>query len=154
MCWQSFFFARRYSPRWALAPLTTSLLWNLAGGKAQLWDIRPFCNNICSGTPECPEGHNVKIRLPLIIQHLSACLRQMAMSSRQLMTPQIVFKCTTTASFQILTYPRLVVRFLNNILFYGMRLSAPCPTPNQEAQGVSLSLDSTVWPFRHGWPYQ
>jgi hypothetical protein len=34
------------------------------------------------------------------------------------------------------TYPRLVVRFLNNI-FYGMRLSA------KRFQSVSLSVDST-----------
>jgi hypothetical protein len=42
------------------------------------------------------------------------------------------------------------VRFLNKIIFYRMGLLAPCPTPILEAQGVSLSLDSTLWPYQHG----
>jgi hypothetical protein len=44
------------------------------------------------------------------------------------------------------------VRFLNKIIFYRMGFLAPCPTPILEDQGVSLSLDSTLWFYRHGWP--
>jgi hypothetical protein len=47
------------------------------------------------------------------------------------------------------TYPTLIVRFLNR-----MMLLAPCPNPNLEDQGISLSLDSTLRPFRNGWPYR
>jgi hypothetical protein len=36
------------------------------------------------------------------------------------------------------------VWFLNKIIFYSMRLLAPCPTPNLEDQGLSLSPDSTL----------
>jgi hypothetical protein len=43
------------------------------------------------------------------------------------------------------------VRFLNKIIFYRMGLLAPCPTPIVEGQGVSLSLDPTLWPYRHWW---
>jgi hypothetical protein len=32
------------------------------------------------------------------------------------------------------------------------KVLAPCPTPNLEDQGISLSLDSALWPFRHGDP--
>jgi hypothetical protein len=40
--------------------------------------------------------------------------------------------------------PVSTVRFLNKIIFYTMRLLAPCPTPILEEQGVSLGLDSTL----------
>jgi hypothetical protein len=40
--------------------------------------------------------------------------------------------------------PVSTVQFLNKIIFYRMGLSAPCPTPNLEDQGVSLSLDSAL----------
>jgi hypothetical protein len=56
-----FFFIWRYSPGWALASLTTSLLWNLARRKVQLWDICPFSNNTRSDMPECPDWCDVKI---------------------------------------------------------------------------------------------
>jgi hypothetical protein len=48
--------------------------------------------------------------------------------------------------------PVSTVWFLNKIVSYRMGLSAPCPTPIPEDQGVSLSLDYTLWPYRHGWP--
>jgi hypothetical protein len=44
------------------------------------------------------------------------------------------------------------VRFLNRIIFYGMGLLPPCPAPIPEDQSVSLSLNSALWPYRHGWP--
>jgi hypothetical protein len=44
------------------------------------------------------------------------------------------------------------VTFLYKIIFYKIGLLAPCPTPILEHQGVSLSLDCTLWPYRHGWP--
>jgi hypothetical protein len=50
------------------------------------------------------------------------------------------------------TYSRLVVGFLDKIIFCRMGLLAPCPTPILEDQGVSLNLDSTLWPYRHRWP--
>jgi hypothetical protein len=40
--------------------------------------------------------------------------------------------------------PVSTVRFLNKIIFYRMRLRAPCPTPILEDQGISLRLDSTL----------
>jgi hypothetical protein len=44
--------------------------------------------------------------------------------------------------------------FMNNLIFYGVRLSASRPTTNLENQGIPLSLAPTPRPVRPGWPYQ
>jgi hypothetical protein len=41
--------------------------------------------------------------------------------------------------------------FWTKLLLHDWVVS-PMPTPNLEDQGISLSLDPTLWPFRHGWP--
>jgi hypothetical protein len=38
--------------------------------------------------------------------------------------------------------------------FLRDEVGSPMPNPQPGGQDVSLSLDSTFWPFRHGWPYQ
>jgi hypothetical protein len=35
--------------------------------------------------------------------------------------------------------------------FLQNKVVTPCPTPNLQNLGVSLNLDSTYWPFWHGW---
>jgi hypothetical protein len=47
----------------------------------------------------------------------------------------------------------LYVRFRDNE-FLHVGSSAPCPTPNLEDQGLSLSLAPPSKPVRHRWPYQ
>jgi hypothetical protein len=46
----------------------------------------------------------------------------------------------------------LVLGFWTKLFFIGWGWLAPCPTPILENQGVSLSLDFTLWPYQHEWP--
>jgi hypothetical protein len=52
------------------------------------------------------------------------------------------------------SHPRHLWGFLNIDFFPGLGLSALCPTPNLEDQGVSFCLGHHLWPVRLGWPCQ
>jgi len=48
----------------------------------------------------------------------------------------------------------LLLRFRNNIFFYGVRLLAPRPTLNLEGQAIPFCLGYLPWPVWHGRPYK
>jgi hypothetical protein len=41
-------------------------------------------------------------------------------------------------------HPRLIIWFLNNLVFYGVRLLASRPTPNLEDQSIPIRLAPTL----------
>jgi hypothetical protein len=48
-----------------------------------------------------------------------------------------------SASILLYIHPRLIIWFLNNFVFYGLRLLVSRPTPNLGDQGIPLRLAPT-----------
>jgi hypothetical protein len=81
-----------------------------------------------------------------------AVYRYPPLSSNQIFPPCLPVGATALGEPWSPLEPVFTGRFLNKIIFYRMGLLVPFPTPTLEDQGVSLSLYSTFWPYRHGWP--
>jgi hypothetical protein len=67
----------------------------------------------------------------------------------QFSSPLSIFLVALNRSIQL-----LLLWISEQFKFYGVRLSASCPTPNLEDQGIPLRLAPTPQPVRTGWPYQ
>jgi hypothetical protein len=110
-----------------------------------------LCKNTRSDTPECPEQHDVKIStascnpasIGLWCPHTDLCHHRSSLNAPQLLpskSPPIIFP----------PYWGWLLGFWTTFFLWDEVVSL---MPNWRAR-VPLSLDSTFWPFRHGWPYR